>query len=439
MKDIRLLHKEAIDLVKNANIFLDNNDRKNYLSIIEKAFYLEKEASMELAMNFSAEPTRSVLFRSAANLAYLCGKFDEAKKLIHFALTGEPFHELYEELLELQIKIEQCISLRPNEQEITENAYFEYLKQKSINIKIEPKSTKFSRAVAISYISDFLRNIQQAYLNFSEINFLKNFSITDFNDFNNAQKSFLNETELLAVDFKFRSFGVSLVADTGTMNYNWSNSDKFVDFRSQLFTNFKHDVLTPDYNNRDFRNTISKKYNDVERKKIYSSILPSLTDKSPYLVSIANEDFSKKIETFKPLTKDSKLVFSPPIIKEEEIEVSLIRKTEQKKGPRSKTIMIEQLKNAEFQVDINNIHSENKNYYFTEPHNLLILFSENHYTIKDEFFELFTQSDDYNLIINDFHKLFINKYISLLSDKNNLDQTHLELLIRFEKSGMRDW
>jgi hypothetical protein len=101
--------------------------------------------------------------------------------------------------------------------------------------------------------------------------------------------------------------------------------------------------------------------------------------------------------------------------------------------------MIEQLKNAEFQVDISNIHSENKNCYFTEPHNLLILFSENHYTIKDEFFEVFTQSDDYNQIINDFHKLFINKYISLLSDKNNLDQTHLELLSRFEKSGIRDW
>ncbi len=89
--------------------------------------------------------------------------------------------------------------------------------------------------------------------------------------------------------------------------------------------------------------------------------------------------------------------------------------------------------------DISNVHFENKKVYLVDPHSITILFADKHYTINDEYFNLFTQSDDYDKIITEYNKLFIQKYSSLLAEKNSLNQTDLEILDRFEKVAMRDW
>jgi hypothetical protein len=440
MKDIRLIHNEAIEQAKKANVCLENKEQDNYLTLIEKAYILEQEAAMELVLKTEAEPTRSVLFRSAANLAYLCGKYTEANRLIHFALTGSPFSELKEELLELQNKVIPFLNIAPSVNEIVENAYLEYLKRGAINVRIEPKTCKFSKAIAVSYIIDFLKNIQQSYLNFSDIQFLKKFTINDFVNFDVIHRSFIQDTTLLGVDFKFNSFGISIVADTGTMNYNWTSSPKFSEFRNKLFPGFIEDVLEPDHNSSEFKKTILEKYNAEEIRKIYSPIIPSFIEKSPYRVSIANKDFTTNLKTFNPLTKETKLLLSPLIEKEnDEDELSLYRKTEQKRGLKSKTIAIEKLKTAEFQIDISNIHFENKSVYLSDPHTIIINFLDNHYSINDEYFNIFTQGTDYNKILTEYYKLFIQKYNSLLSNRKSLNQTDESLLQKFETLTLRDW
>jgi len=85
MKEIKKIHNEAINLVKQANIVLEKGDRMSYLSLIEQAYFLEKEAAYELDSLITEEPTRSVLFRSAANLAFLCGKYEEYRSCWFFS------------------------------------------------------------------------------------------------------------------------------------------------------------------------------------------------------------------------------------------------------------------------------------------------------------------------------------------------------------------
>jgi RNA polymerase sigma factor (sigma-70 family) len=105
MKDIRQLHREAMSFVKKADDAFSQGDRTAYKDYSEKAFLLEKEAAFELIDKLISEPTRGVLFRSAAYLAYNIEYFDEAKELIEFGLSGKPFPEIKAELNELLEKV----------------------------------------------------------------------------------------------------------------------------------------------------------------------------------------------------------------------------------------------------------------------------------------------------------------------------------------------
>ena len=66
MKDIRSIHGRAMELMRSANQSLEDRDKVSYLAKTAAALELEREAAFELLTNFESEPTRSVLFRSAA-------------------------------------------------------------------------------------------------------------------------------------------------------------------------------------------------------------------------------------------------------------------------------------------------------------------------------------------------------------------------------------
>ncbi len=69
--------------------------------LFRQAFEYERKAAELAADDFAAEPTRSVLHRSAASLAIDCGEFREAERLIAVALSGNPPDEIADELRDL--------------------------------------------------------------------------------------------------------------------------------------------------------------------------------------------------------------------------------------------------------------------------------------------------------------------------------------------------
>jgi hypothetical protein len=80
----------------------------------ERAFSLERDAAEELAGRTEAEPSRSVLYRSAATLALQCGQQAEAERLVCSALAGNPPSDIAEELRDLfeQVNFERHLKLR---------------------------------------------------------------------------------------------------------------------------------------------------------------------------------------------------------------------------------------------------------------------------------------------------------------------------------------
>jgi len=65
------------------------------LQLLKTALEKEKTATWQLFHKTEAEPTRSVLFRSAAWLALQCGQPREAEQLISAALSGNPRKRLF--------------------------------------------------------------------------------------------------------------------------------------------------------------------------------------------------------------------------------------------------------------------------------------------------------------------------------------------------------
>jgi len=98
------LHNAAMDEAEYAFIARRRGNEAEARVHFEKAYDLESEAA-HLTTDTSLEPTRSVLHRSAASLAYNCGKMRDAEKLIAVALAGDPPEPIARELRELMRQV----------------------------------------------------------------------------------------------------------------------------------------------------------------------------------------------------------------------------------------------------------------------------------------------------------------------------------------------
>lgn len=113
MNDINSLHREAMSIAEAAIMERFKGDPIKAKEFFEKAFKLEKEAAL-LTRDNSAEPSRSVLFRSAASLAINFGDYREAEKMINLALAGDPPDEIADELRDLyeQVNFQRHLDLQ---------------------------------------------------------------------------------------------------------------------------------------------------------------------------------------------------------------------------------------------------------------------------------------------------------------------------------------
>ena len=121
MSQIQSLHKQAMDLAEAAAVARLRGALELAAQFTRQAFEQETQAAALIASALDAEPTRSVLHRSAASLAIECGELRMAERLIATALSGNPPAEIAEELKDLFIQINLS----------------QYLKRQGINIDIK--------------------------------------------------------------------------------------------------------------------------------------------------------------------------------------------------------------------------------------------------------------------------------------------------------------
>jgi tetratricopeptide (TPR) repeat protein len=96
--NIRLRHKEAMENAQQALVAKEKGDNIVSSNLYLKAFEIEKEVALYLENDIENEPTRSVIFRSAASLANICGRYQDAEELINKGLSGNPPKDIEDEL-----------------------------------------------------------------------------------------------------------------------------------------------------------------------------------------------------------------------------------------------------------------------------------------------------------------------------------------------------
>ena len=101
MTDVRDIHQRAMNLVDEAQLAKIRGEDHRYVELTTQALALESEAAWALMGDLALEPTRSILFRSAASLALEIQKPREAERLISAALAGTPPEEIADELRDL--------------------------------------------------------------------------------------------------------------------------------------------------------------------------------------------------------------------------------------------------------------------------------------------------------------------------------------------------
>ena len=101
MNEINKLHDEAMNLAELATVAKVKGNLQQADELLRKSYENEAKAAYLMIDMSSPEPTRSVLFRSAASLAIDCNELREAEKLIAVGLSGNPPRGIAEELRDL--------------------------------------------------------------------------------------------------------------------------------------------------------------------------------------------------------------------------------------------------------------------------------------------------------------------------------------------------
>ncbi len=105
MSRIKNLHHQAMRLADQASDLRRKGEEQEANARLHQAFEHERRAAELAAMDLALEPTRSVLHRSAATLAWQCGEYREAERLITTALSGTPPETIAEELRDLLLQV----------------------------------------------------------------------------------------------------------------------------------------------------------------------------------------------------------------------------------------------------------------------------------------------------------------------------------------------
>jgi hypothetical protein len=111
---IEELHEQAMSLSDEAFVAKRRENFDLARQLYHRSLDLEVAAAELLKGDLTAEPTRSVLYRSAASIAMDCENLRLAEQLIATALAGDPPQEIAEELRDLleQVNFQRHLGLR---------------------------------------------------------------------------------------------------------------------------------------------------------------------------------------------------------------------------------------------------------------------------------------------------------------------------------------
>jgi hypothetical protein len=106
MKTTKQLHDKAMKYCTLAKIAVFNDKKRKAKRLYKKALPYELLAADSIPIDLKNEPSRSILYRSAASIAMNCGIYEVAKKAIECGMAGFPPREIEEELINLGVQVQ---------------------------------------------------------------------------------------------------------------------------------------------------------------------------------------------------------------------------------------------------------------------------------------------------------------------------------------------
>jgi hypothetical protein len=114
---IDTLHSKAMDIADVAFIAKRKGEHEEVKRLSKEAFKYERDAALFLLEKTEIEPTRSILFRSSACLAFDAEEYQQAEEMANYGLKGNPPNDVKEELEELLKELKELKTVEDKVQE----------------------------------------------------------------------------------------------------------------------------------------------------------------------------------------------------------------------------------------------------------------------------------------------------------------------------------
>lgn len=398
--------------------WIDNNNEYNRwlvwkISNLQLYEYLSGLKSLKELFN---EPNKDFIYSVDINSNI------EYHNVLQFDILDTPQSYLIEDNSPFSLDISPLYKNLIEEYET--NFYIEIMREKALYFKVVPKNKKYLTTVSTVSASDFLKRLSDSFLNFVEVDFFQSFSATTA-DYNLLKKTVAKLKEFLIpriVQLEYSSFKVGISTD----NLHAVNN-KYSDWQANILEKYKHEVVEIDYNSSETLKEISKKYEEEDRRKIFSPYISILNDK---LYNIEVTNFKRSfIKTYSTVSKGN-------------IEIIIPKKSieEEKVGKKLYNVVIEVSENQdltkigkhtfnegllfsqevdEVEMSVNEIKTDQHIVILKRPLKYIFSTHNSNYIVESKEFEIGVQAEDKDLVIKLFNKKFIENYFNLQENEHS--------------------
>jgi hypothetical protein len=428
------LHRKAMALVNEAMALNREGDLNAYLAKIRVALPLEVEAATLMRDRIEAEPTRSVLFLGAANLAYTCADVSLAKNMLNMALAGNPPSALKREIEDLQRTLLNS-EVTFDGQPYVPSDYLIALRKKAVNFRIEPIVDNRSHAIPLDFALFGLNKYKSSWNGFLDSSFQDEFGVDTYGDRTPLVLGAIRKSSNpLVVNLSFKSFGVSLASDTYLIQHD-AGAPRLDKWKLKLFDSFKEDVIDVDYQSEADISRIVKKYDEEHRREIYTPIISMFKGNSPFKVSLTNMDYTRTEREFPPVPVQTISRIAPPADKTKEKTLVLYRvfgmAPEEGTGTIRKQDVIQQdeLETAEMKREIPSVYTSDGSLQLKAPIEIKIVYNKPLLSLDDARFGLSLTARENNELMDQFHRHMLSTY-DRLHNQNESDLSLDERVIK---------
>lgn len=138
MSNVRELHNRAMQLAQQAMVARYSGSSEDADRLVRQAYVLEAQAADLVPDEQRSEPTRSILYRSAASLAHQCGELATTQRLAAKGLAGFPSRDIEKELGNLLSQARFELELREQDLELDKEEVQMAMSGSSVGLGIVP-------------------------------------------------------------------------------------------------------------------------------------------------------------------------------------------------------------------------------------------------------------------------------------------------------------